>query len=100
MCYTYAVVERKKSIGSQYGILQMKIELLCFLNSLSQCINTAGLSATFSDKLFIFHQGNRIRFKMLANEVGKYKIGFFISACFPATGFFPFTKISFIDILC
>lgn len=60
MTQLHAIIEREEGITGKYGFFQIEFKLTGFFQSMTQGINTAGLSAAFTDQLFIFNQCNGI----------------------------------------
>lgn len=76
MCNLYTVIKRKESIRGQYRTLEIEIELFGFINSLTQRIDAAGLSATFSYQLFVLDQSDGIALQVFANQIAEQQVFF------------------------
>ena len=56
----HAVIKWEKCIRRHYCSGKIEFELVCFFNCLPKRIDPAGLTATFPDEFFTFHESNRI----------------------------------------
>ena len=69
MAQLYTIVEGEKGIAGHYSACKIKLKLARFFQCMTQGINTAGLSASFANELFIFYKCNGIWLQVFANQV-------------------------------